>query len=67
MAAFRVFVEKEYVVRGHIEVQAGSRHEALQVIEKQMDERRLQTVDARIQWGEPEYIDFSFQTTGEAG
>jgi hypothetical protein len=65
MTTFRVFVEKEYVVRGYIELEASGREGPLRTIEEQMRERRLQSCDPRIQWEEPEYVDFSFQATGE--
>lgn len=58
---FRVSVQKKYVVSGTIEVDAADAYAARMKVEA----IRLQSNDRRISWDDPEYVDFSFNTTGE--
>jgi hypothetical protein len=65
MAKFSVTVEKQLVVSGKIEVEAKTPEEAENKVIKMMTKENLQTIDPRITWGTPAYVDCSFQTTGD--
>lgn len=62
MTTYDVPVRLERVFTGHIPIDANSPEEAEAIVRKMMANKRnpLQTVDARIEWGEPEYVDGSF-------
>ena len=62
---FRVTVEKMLLQSGVIEVSAEDAPAALKKVFQDVYTGRMQTTDKRITWDDPEYIDNSFQTTGD--
>ena len=64
---FEVEVRKEYIVIGTIRVEAGTQASAIAKVQRLMNDKKapLQIDDPRIAWGDREYVDFSFDTTGE--
>jgi hypothetical protein len=62
---FTVTVEKKQVVSGTITVKAKDGTEALEKIREKIESGELQTLDPKISWDDPEYIDFSFNATGD--
>jgi|SRR5665213_507355 len=67
MPEFEVSVEKKLIVTGKIKVTAESSPQAFKAVVKMMEnqESPLQTSDPRIEWGDPEYDDYSFIVTGD--
>ena len=55
-----VAVQKEYLTRGTIKIVAEGQNEADQIVQSMISSGELQTVDLRIEWGEPEYQDYTF-------
>jgi len=62
---FSVSVKKQLLVTGKINIEANSAEDAEAQVRKMMSKRELQTADSRIVWDEPEYVDFTFQATGD--
>lgn len=67
MPEYRVSVEKTSRQTGVITIEAASSFAAKEKVKEMMEDTKnpLQTIDDRIEWDDPEYIDFSFQTTGD--
>jgi hypothetical protein len=63
MPKFNVSVEKRLYCTGNIEVEANDSDDALCQVSNKISLGELQTTD--IEWGDPEYEDSSFQTTGD--
>jgi hypothetical protein len=66
MPQFKVEVSKDYHQMGSIVVGAKTESAAIAKVDKMMANLPLQTDDPSIQWDDMEYVDFSFNTTGEA-
>jgi hypothetical protein len=66
MPKFDVEVSKDYHQMGTISVEAKTKAEAIDKVDKMMADNKkpLQTCDPRIDWDGIEYVDFSFTTTG---
>jgi len=62
---FSVSVEKQLLVTGKINIEAANAEDAEAQVRKMMEKRELQTADPRIVWDEPEYVDWTFQATGD--
>jgi hypothetical protein len=62
MKTCKVSVERRLRVTGHVEVLARDEFAALRTINNKIAKGTLQTTD--VEWGEPEYEDHSFDTTG---
>ena len=62
---FSVSVEKQLLVTGKINIEAANAEDAEAQVRKMMEKRVLQTLDPRIVWDEPEYVDWTFQATGD--
>ncbi len=69
MPSFEVTVEKQQTVSGLITVEAKDADAALAAVNRMMNDQKnpLQTSDSRIEWDEPDYVEGSFQTTGDVG
>ena len=66
MQTYDVIVEKQYNVSGLIKVQAVSAEEAVASVKARIDSYELNTSDPAIEWNDDQdYIDNSFQTTGD--
>ena len=65
MKNFNVTVEKMYRVSGVITVKANSPEEANDKIDDKILSGKLQTNDPKINWGDMDYEDSSFKTTGD--
>jgi hypothetical protein len=66
MRIFDVVVEKQYNVSGLIHIQADSAEEAVASVKARIDSCELNTSDPAIEWNDDQdYIDNSFQTTGD--
>jgi len=64
MPKFSVSVEKkEYCTGRWVTVSAKDANEAVEKVKGRIDRGKLQTTD--IAWGDPEYEDCSFATTGD--
>jgi predicted transglutaminase-like cysteine proteinase len=63
MKTFQVSVERKLYVTGHVKVLARDEFAALRTINNKIAKGTLQTTD--VEWGEPEYEDHSFDTTGD--
>ncbi len=63
METYEVILTKEYIATGTIIVEAESAEEAEAIVQKMMDDPQnpLQTNDKRIEWDDPEYVDYSFK------
>ena len=63
---FLVTVEKRYTASGKITVEAETAEGAVAKVDAMINGRKpLQTIDPRIEWGEPEFDDGTFRTTGD--
>ena len=60
---FDVTVEKTLYCSGVIKVKAKNSDEALKKVSGQIQSGKLQTT--AVNWGDPEYQDGTFQTTGD--
>ena len=60
---YDVTVEKEMLCSGTVKVVADNCDDAVAKVDAMILEDKLRTVD--VEWGEPEYVDFTFQTTGD--
>jgi hypothetical protein len=60
---FLVCVEKKQYLTGHVKVEAKDLDAAIRDVRNQIDNGDLQTTD--VTWGDPEYEDDSFDTTGD--
>ena len=65
MKNFNVTVEKMYRVSGVITVKANSPEEANDKRDDKILSGKLQTNDPKINWGDMDYEDSSFKTTGD--
>ena len=65
MKDFKVTVEKKYYVSGVVSVKANSFKEAQDKIDERILSGKLQTNDPKINWGDTDYEDSSFKTTGD--
>jgi len=66
MPRYRVSISREMYQTGYIEVNTESPDDAQKEVDALMSGKNpLQTNDPRIEWGEPQYEDFSMQTTGD--
>lgn len=63
---YQVQLEKMQVVYGTVAVNAKSKDDAVNKVQGMVKDRALHATHEDISWGEPQYVDFSFQTTGEA-
>jgi hypothetical protein len=63
MKTFKVSVERKLYVTGYVKVWARDEFAALRTVNNKIAEGTLQTTD--VEWGEPEYEDHSFDTTGD--
>jgi uncharacterized protein YcfL len=61
---FKVQVERTLLAKGVIEVEASDAASAVARV-KRMIREGLQTADKRVYWYDADYVDFSFQATGE--
>lgn len=66
---FELPMVKHYRCKGTIEIEAENLEEAVDKLEKMMYDRQnpLQTVDPRISWEEPEYLDDTFDINWDDG
>ena len=60
---FRVSVEKRMYCTGTVTVDCASDHDAIDLVQSQIDSGVLQTT--MVDWDEPQYEDCSFVTTGD--
>lgn len=60
---FTVSVEKKMVFTGVVKIKAHDPEEAIRRVQSKIDDGKIQTTD--IEWGEPEFEDFSFGPTGD--
>ena len=62
---YNVRVVKMLRVEGVVEVNARSEAAALKAVQKRMDDTQNPMQTTEPLWDDPEYVDFSFETTGE--
>ena len=64
---FRVYLERQMHVSGFIVVEADGPEDAENHVIKMMNDGKkpLQTMDKRISWDDPAYLDNTFSTTGD--
>lgn len=60
---FNVIVTKELVATGTVSVAAETEDEAISTAQRLIDKGELQSFHA--EWGEPEYVDYSFRIDGD--
>lgn len=63
MKTFNVTVEKTQYLSGIVKVPAQNPRKAISKVEKLINNGKLQTTD--VEWGDPDYNDGSFKTTGD--
>ena len=63
MPKYKVNVEKRLYVTGQVEIEASSKSEAIELIQKQIDTGELQTTS--VEWNDPQYEDCSFDVADE--
>lgn len=63
MTKFTVSVEKRLYATGAVEIEAENADKAIEIVEERINKGELQTT--AIEWGESEYEDMSFKTTGD--
>jgi hypothetical protein len=63
MPKFKVSVEKKEYRTGSVTVNANNADAAIEKVKNRIDKGKLQTTD--IEWGDAQYEDCSFATTGD--
>ena len=63
MPKFNVSVEKRMYATGSVTVTARNAVAAIRIVQKKIDQGKLQTTS--IDWGDTQYEDCSFYTTGD--
>ena len=63
MKEFDVSVQKQMTCTGSVKVQAENGVDAIRKVKEQIRNGKLDT--SSVEWGDPEYEDCSFDTTGD--
>jgi hypothetical protein len=65
MKNYAVKVVKLLRVEGTVEIKAESEEAALKTVQERMSDTKNPMQTTEPDWDDPEYIDFSFETTGD--
>ena len=66
MKTYNVWVVKMLRVEGVVKVKSASEKAALKAVQKRMSDARNPMQTTEPTWGDPEYVDFTFETLGFA-